>query len=345
MVGTVRADRLLAITLLLQARGGMSAPQLARRLEVSVRTIYRDVEALSTAGIPVYVERGPTGGVRLLDGYRTDLTGLSPGEAEALFLLEIPGPLDQLGEASELAQARRKLLAALPQGRRPVAERLRRRVHVDTTGWDQSPVHAPHLATIADAVLSDRRIAMSYVRSDNREVERRVDPLGLVLKAGIWYLVGYAGRWDVVYRLSRVRSVEVLAAPCRRPPDFDLAGYWDRWLDDFESYRGGTKVRIRADQATAVDLPRQLGEAVRGRVLAAAAAAAAAGGDSAFELDLVFESVDEARTSLLGLGAAVEVLSPGELRAEMARAAAGVVRLYAGEAAAAPPRPAGDVRG
>jgi predicted DNA-binding transcriptional regulator YafY len=319
----------------------MSAPQLARQMEVSVRTIYRDVEALSAAGIPVYVERGPNGGVRLLDGYRTDLTGLSPGEAEALFLLDIPGPLDQLGEASELAQARRKLLAALPQGRSPVAERLRQRVHVDTTGWDQAPVHAPYLATIADAVLSGRRIAMSYVRSDNREVERRVDPLGLVLKAGIWYLVGYVGRWDVVYRLSRVRSVEVLAAPCRRPPDFDLAGYWDTWLDNFESYRGGTKVRIRAEPATAAELPRQLGEAVRGQVLAAAAAA---GEDAAFELDLVFESVDEARISLLGLGAAVEVLSPAQLRAEMARAAAGVVRLYAGEGSPALPRPAGDVR-
>jgi len=334
----VRADRLLAITLLLQARGGMSAPELARHLEVSVRTIYRDVEALSGAGIPVYVERGPRGGVWLIDGYRTDLTGLSPGEAEALFLLDIPGPIDQLGVASELKQARHKLAAALPQGRRPVAERLRQRVHVDTTGWDQAPVPASHLATVADAVLTDRRIAMTYVRSDNVEVQRRVDPLGLVLKGGIWYLVGYAGRWDVVYRLSRVRSVEVLPDPCRRPPDFELAGYWDRWLADFQSWRGGTTVRVRLDRLAAAELPRHLGEAVRGQVLAGVAAAR----NGPVELELFFESVADARSSLLGLAGAVEVVSPAELRAELARAAAEVVRLYAGDRgdpSAGPPPP------
>jgi predicted DNA-binding transcriptional regulator YafY len=323
----MRADRLLAITLLLQNRGGMSAPELARHLEVSTRTIYRDVDALGTAGIPVYVDRGAQGGIRLLDGYQTDLTGLSPGEAEALFLMGIPGPLDQLGLSSDMEGARRKLLAALPQIRKPSAERLRQRVHVDTAGWDRAALHAPHLAAVARAVLSERRLTMVYVRSDNREVRRTVDPLGLVLKTGIWYLVGLSGRWDVVYRLSRVRSVEVLDQPSRRPYDFDLVGYWTQWLTDFESRLESLKVRIRVDRVVASDLPRYLGESVRGQVLAAATAAPS----GQLELDLTFESVEEARKSLLGLGASVEVLSPSELRAEMARAAADLTRLYSAD--------------
>jgi predicted DNA-binding transcriptional regulator YafY len=323
----VRADRLLAITLLLQARGGMSAPELAGHLEVSTRTIYRDVEALSTAGIPVYVERGAQGGIRLLDGYHTDLTGLSPGEAEALFLMGIPGPLDELGLAPEMDAARRKLLAALPQARRPLAQRLRHRVHVDTVGWDKAPVHTSHLVTIAQAVLTERRITMVYVRGDdNREVRRTVDPLGVVLKAGIWYLVAISSKYDLVFRISRVRSVTVLDQPARRPHDFDLPAYWAHWLKDLESRRGGVAVRIRVDAVVAAELPRHLGEAVRSQVLDAAPSAA-----GQLELDLVFDSIQEARMSLLGLGAAMEVLSPVELRAEMARAAREVLTVYTDE--------------
>jgi predicted DNA-binding transcriptional regulator YafY len=327
----VRADRLLAITLLLQARGGMSAPELARHLEVSTRPIYRDVDALGTAGIPVYVDRGAQGGVRLLEGYRTDLTGLSPGEAEALFLMGVPGPLDELGLAPEMEGARRKLLAALPQARRPLAERLRHRVHVDTVGWDQAPVHATHLATIAQAVLSERRISMVYVRADNREVKRTVDPLGVVLKAGIWYLVSLSGKYDVVFRVSRVRSVTVGDQPARRPHDFDLPGYWEQWLADFESRKGSVSVRIRLDPVVAAELPRHLGEAVRSKVLDAVA------DHGQLEIDLIFDSIVEARTSLLGLGPDIEVVSPAELRAEMARTAREVTKLYEADALAGHP--------
>jgi predicted DNA-binding transcriptional regulator YafY len=320
----VRADRLLAITLLLQARGGMSAPELAGHLEVSTRTIYRDVDALSTAGIPVYVERGAQGGIRLLDGYHTDLTGLSPGEAEALFLMGIPGPLDELGLTPEMEGARRKLLAALPQARRPLAERLRHRVHVDTVGWDKAPVRTTHLVTIAQAVLTERRITMVYVRGDdNREVRRTVDPLGVVLKAGIWYLVAISSKYDLVFRLSRVRSVTVLDQRARRPHDFDLPAYWQQWLKDFESRKGSVAVHIRVAAVVADELPRHLGEAVRSQLLDATASPA-----GHLELDLVFDSIEEARTSLLGLGSDIEVLSPAELRAEMARAARQVLQVY-----------------
>src|SRR5438132_4297998 len=269
-VAAVRADRLVSIVLLLQGRGGMSAPELARRLEVSVRTIYRDLDALSTAGVPVYTERGKAGGVRLLDGYRTDLTGLSPGEAEALFLLGLPGPLDQLGFGPVLEGAQRKLLAALPPTRRRGAERTRQRVHVDATGWDRQPGAVPHLAAIAGALWQDRRLRMSYVRSDNAERERLVGPLGLVLKAGNWYLVGSVideSNALRVFRASRVRSLEVLDEDYRRPDDFDLASFWDQWLAALGWDQDDYPARLRCDAEAAADLPRFLGEAVRARVL------------------------------------------------------------------------------
>jgi predicted DNA-binding transcriptional regulator YafY len=307
----------------------MSAPELARHLEVSTRTIYRDVDALGTAGIPVYVDRGAQGGIRLLEGYRTDLTGLSPGEAESLFLMGIPGPLDELGLAPDMDAARHKLLAALPQARRPLAERLSQRVHVDTRGWDRAPLQTPHLATLAQAVLTDRRLTMVYLRGeDNREVRRTVDPLGLALKAGIWYLVAISGRWDVVFRVSRIRSVQILDERARRPHDFDLAAYWASWLADFESRRGGTTVHLRIDPVVVADLPRLLGEAVRTQVLDASA-----DGRGWLDLEVAFDSIHEARTALLGLGASVEVVSPDELRAEMARAAREVAELYVGQPA------------
>jgi predicted DNA-binding transcriptional regulator YafY len=190
-------------------------------------------------------------------------------------------------------------------------------------------VHATHLATIAGAVLGERRLSMIYVRADNREVKRIVDPLGVVLKAGIWYLVAILGKWDVVFRLSRVRSVTLLDQPARRPHDFDLPGYWKQWLADFESRKGSVAVRIRVDPVVSAELPRQLGEAVRTKVLDAAPSER-----GQLEIDLIFGSIAEARTSLLGLGRDIEVLSPPELRAEMGRAAREVLDLYAGEATA-----------
>ena len=278
---------------------GMSAPELARHLEVSTRTIYRDVEALGTAGIPVYLERGANGGIRLLEGYRTDLTGLSPGEAEALFLMGVPGPLDKLGLSPELPEARRKLLAALPQGRHRLAERLHQRIHVDTTSWDQGPPHAAQLATVARAVLTDRRLALVYVRADNREVNRSVDPLGLALKGGIWYLVALFGRWDTVYRVSRIRSAELVDEPARRPYDFDLAAYWAAWVEDLGSRRAEVTVHVRLGPEAAAELPRRLGEALRTQILQAGAAPqilrAGAAPAGAIELALVFESVEDAR--------------------------------------------------
>jgi predicted DNA-binding transcriptional regulator YafY len=319
----MRADRLVAIVLLLQARGGLSAPALAEELEVSVRTIYRDVDALSAAGIPVYATRGPQGGVRLLDGYRTDLTGLSPGEAEALFLMGIPGPMDELGLGSALDAVQRKVLAALPAAGRLTAERVRQRILVDATGWDRSPRALPWLPTIAEAVWSGRCLTMDYIRSDNRHVRHRVDPRGLVLKAGQWYLVGWVGKWDVTFRVSRVRSAEVLDELSTGPEDFDLSAYWQNWLVEFGSQRGGLDVHLRVAPDAIDQLPRFLGEDVRAKTLEARADPSAW-----LELDLTFDSLEEARAQLLGLGTDIVVEEPLELREELARVAAQIVAQY-----------------
>jgi predicted DNA-binding transcriptional regulator YafY len=176
----MRASPLLAILLLLQSRGRMSAPQLSEELEVSVCTIYRDLEALSAAGVPVYAETGPKGGVHLIEGYQTRLTGLNAEEAEALLLAGVPGPLGDLGPGAAVIGGQRKLLAALPPGLRAHATRARERCHLDLGGWFQRQVVPPALGQAATAVWEDRRMAMSYEPDVGPPWTREVDPLGLV---------------------------------------------------------------------------------------------------------------------------------------------------------------------
>src|SRR5271157_6449116 len=208
----MRASRLISILLLLQTRNRLTAQELADELEVSVRTVYRDVEELSASGIPVFAERGTHGGFRLVEGYRTRLTGLTPEEAEAHFLSGYPGPAAQLGLGTVLAAAQLKVLAALPPELRSRASRLRQRFHLDAPGWFQEPDAVPHLQRIAEAVWSDRRLHMHYRRGadDGVLVERVVDPLGLVLKGGIWYLVARIDTGFRTYRVSRILDLDLL---------------------------------------------------------------------------------------------------------------------------------------
>jgi predicted DNA-binding transcriptional regulator YafY len=316
----------MAIVLLLQARGDMAAPELAEELEVSTRTIYRDVEALSGAGVPVYAERGAGGGIRLLDGYRTDLTGMSPGEAETLFLMGMPGPLDELGLGGVSDAAQRKLLAALPAAGRATAERVRQRVHVDATGWDRAPRRMTWLPVVARAVWGERRMEMTYVRADNRELQYSVDPLGLVLKGGQWYLVALVGDYDVTFRISRIRHAEVGDEAVKRPKDFDLAAYWAESVKEFDEHRAQVQVRLRVHVSHADDLPRLLGEGLRFQLDERLPDASS---DGFVVLDLSYESLSDARADLLGVGPSIEVVEPAELRTEIADVAARVVELYA----------------
>jgi predicted DNA-binding transcriptional regulator YafY len=320
----MRASRLVSLMLLLQTRGRLTAAELAAELEVSVRTIYRDVDALSEAGVPIYAERGPHGGVRLVDGYRTRLTGLTDGEAEALFLSGLPGPAAELGLGTVVAAARLKVLAALPPELRARASRINQRFHLDAPGWFQSSEAAPYLQTLSTAVWEDRRIALQYGRSDGRSVERQLEPLGLVLKGGIWYLVAGTGGQPRTYRVSRIASVTLLESRFERPDAFDLGRYWSESIAAYESSveRVEVTLRIRPDRI------ESLGEVVGDRAMARATPTGEPDRDGWTRLRVRMEWPSEAHRQLLRLGPDVEVLAPPEVRTRIAEAARGVLSRY-----------------
>src|SRR5918992_3756366 len=215
----MRASRLVALMLLLQTRGQLTAVELAERLEVSERTVQRDAQALAEAGVPVVSVRGPAGGYRLERGYRTKLTGLDGAEAEALFV----GPAAELGLGRELAAARLKLLASLPAELQERAGRAAQLFHVDMRGWFREEDRVPNLPVIAGALWRGRRLDIRY-REGQNVVARRLDPLGLILKAGVWDLLAQRRGEERVYRVSRIVSARERAEPAPpRPPDFDLA--------------------------------------------------------------------------------------------------------------------------
>ncbi len=329
----MRASRLLSTLLLLQTRGRMTAQELADELEVSVRTVYRDVLALGAAGVPVYADRGPTGGYQLLDGYRTRLTGLSGDEAESLFLAGIPGPAAELGLGTVLAAAQLKLLAALPPELRTRAGRIRERFHLDAPNWFHEADEVPYLAVVAEAVWNQHPILVRYQRAGRAgERTRTLEPLGVVLKAGVWYLVARAvdlpARADQVltYRIARILELEMQPDQhFERPADFDLAAYWRSWSDSYESnvYRAEAILRLT---------PRglQLVHYLMGPAVSRAATASASlpDADGWIRVVLPIESVEHALAEFLRLGTEAEVLSPPELRARMHEAATALTKLY-----------------
>ncbi|GEP12477.1 hypothetical protein MMMDOFMJ_4395 [Methylobacterium gnaphalii] len=226
MVGeAVRASRMLSILITLQAKGRVTATELAEACEVSVRTIYRDIDALSSSGVPVYADRGPEGGFRLLDGYRVRLNGLSPSEAGALFLSGLPGPAAALGLDAAMIAAQNKLMTALPADLRGDADRMQERFHLDAPGWFGEAEQPTNLRAIASAVLRGTLVDMRY-QSWRSQKERRVAPLGLVLKGGSWYLAGQADGTVRTYRIARVLHCTPLDTGFDRPKNFDLAAYW-----------------------------------------------------------------------------------------------------------------------
>ena len=328
----MRASRLVALLLLLQTRGRMTGDALAAVLEVSVRTIYRDIEALSMAGVPVFAERGPGGGVQLIDGYRTRLTGLSGEEAEALFLSGLEGPAAQLGLGSVLAAAQIKVEAALPPELRARSSRLRERFHLEAPGWFRQIEPVPFLGPAADALWSDRRLRMGYPRAGGI-VERTVDPLGLVLKAGTWYLVARREGAIRTYRVSRIDGARILEERFERPEGFDLAHYWVDSTAAFERELDRVVIRIRIEPDALDDLAYAVGNAHR---LGPPEPGSGTDAEGRIELSLRHESLGVAHDDLLRLGAAVEVLEPPELRAMLTETTRRMAERYAGDPSARP---------
>ncbi len=320
----MRADRLLSILMLLQARGRMTAQQLAAELEVSQRTIYRDIDALCIAGVPIYAERGTGGGYALLDDYRTNLTGLTESEVRALFMLSIPAPLDQLGVSQELKTALLKLSAALPAPRRRDKERVRQRVHLDATWWFQAKEPVPHLPTIQKAVWQDRTLHLTYRLPFGAQVERLAAPYGLVAKAGVWYLVYGLNGGVHVLRISRVLDARLGDETFQRPPDFDLARFWEKSCADYEANRPSYPISVRVAPNLLPELPLFFGDHVRHDI----AQADPPDQEGWVRLTLVFESFEAARERILGFGRAVEVLAPRALRQSVLDFAQQIVALY-----------------
>jgi predicted DNA-binding transcriptional regulator YafY len=374
----VRADRLISLVLLLQARGRTTARSLASELQVSVRTIYRDLEALSAAGVPVLAESGPGGGCQLLDGYRFPLRGLRPEEAEALLILGVPSAIRELGleRAAVAAQRQIRITSGLggpragdgPAGE-PGAAAL---VHLDMPAWFRGDEEVPYLTVLAEALRRGRQVALGYPRGTDQagdgglgphgagradaETVRRGDggpgqraqgcadpvpvrpgdsgpgpasprvvgPLGLVNKAGRWYLAAASGRRVVVFRVGRISSARVLDQPFDRPADFNLAEFWDRWSAEFTRSRPRLPVRLRASPEALAVFGEVFGDAVR----PALDAALPPDGQGWQVVTLSFEHERAAAQRLAGFGGRVEVLAPPSVRELLLAAAQEILDRY-----------------
>jgi len=319
----MRASRLLSILMLLQARGRMSANAMAREFGVSVRTIYRDVDELSASGVPVYADKGRAGGFQLLDGYRTQLTGMTPQEAGSLFLAGIPGPAAELGKGEQLRAAQLKLLAALPRQMQADAHSSGARFHLDPVGWFKGAEQVELLPAIADALWSDRLIAVRY-KSWNETVERKLAPLGLVLKSGAWYLVAQADKSVRTYRVGSIQQLSVSETSFKRPAKFDLAKFWNESSRRFEQslFRGEAVLDVTEKGLRSLSF---LGPIV---ATAAQKSATPTSRPGWTRVTIPIETIEYSSGELLKLGAAAEVLEPTELRERMRHLTQELAALY-----------------
>lgn len=307
----MRADRLLSLLMLLQTRGRMTASRLADELEVSERTVYRDLYALRVAGFPVYTERGPSGGCRLEETFRNRLTGLNASETEALFMTSIPAPLVELGVAPSLKGALLKLAAALPAGREDAQERVRQRIHLDPLPWSYAAQPTPHLATLHRAAFDDCLVDVTFQRIQRIRSDQRIAPYGLVAKATAWHVVwaGQDGRMRVD-RVDRVLEARITEIGFDRPPDFDLPAFWQAWCLQHAANRPRFLVTLRADDTVAALAGEQWGDSVE--------SIEETSGDDRRLLRVSFASLEDARAQFLALGGAVEVIEPRALRLSLA---------------------------
>ncbi|GAA1407725.1 helix-turn-helix transcriptional regulator [Catellatospora coxensis] len=323
----MKASRLVSLLLTLQQRRSVRAAELASLFEVSVRTVYRDVAALQAAGVPLWTEPGRAGGIRLLEGWRTRLDGLTGAEAAALFAGAAPEALAELGLGSVLLTAQAKVLATLPEPLRDQARTIAQRFHLDAPGWFHRGEELPHLMTVAEAVWEQRRITVRYRRADG-SVRRELEPYGLVLKAGVWYLVARVPADDAVrtYRLARVVAVEARGELFERPERFRLAQWWAESAASFDRSLLRDLVRLRVSPRGLRLLPLVTDPAARGEAVRHTGPPDAQGW---CEVELAVESPAVALGQLLPLGAEVEILAPARLRAEFAAVGAAIAARHA----------------
>ncbi len=320
----MRADRLISIILLLQNHPRMTAQELSDELEVSTRTIYRDILALNSAGIPLYSDRGPGGGIALLDSYRTTLTGMSEGEAQALFMINIPHVLIELGVGQNLKSALLKLAGALPAGQQLEQARTKQRIYLDSTTWDEPVNPSAHLGSIHQAIWQDRCIRLVYQGSFDTQLEFELEPLGLVAKMNSWYLVGRYHGFVRVFNMAEILKVDLLEVNFRRADNFDLVAFWKSWCKASRDRRPVYLVSLRIDPKLVTRLRLYLGEAIKYTVRE---------DPDAVEQDwrlvtVEYENFFQARESVMSFGSAAEILEPEPLRLGVIDFAHRIVEFY-----------------
>lgn len=316
----MRADRLLKMMLLLQTRGKYTAEELANALEVSVRTIYRDVNALSISGIPIYTDKGPGGGIQLIEDYRTSLTGFSEDEVKALFMLNVPGAMISLGVSDEIQRALLKLSASLPASLQEAHTRVRQRIIIDTdwlkTGKDPAP---SYLRSLYQAVWQDRCIRVIINYAFGYRAQRILEAYGLVSRGEQWYLVCRVANHFKVFSLLQFESLEVLEETFQRAIDFDLAAFWQTWFDGLGIDIGySAKLLIKAQVLDYLRKTNSVNISDEDEL----------SGDGKKITTLRFDDFSHALKTILGLGNAVEVLDPLALRMSVADYARQIMKVY-----------------
>ncbi|MBD2872325.1 helix-turn-helix transcriptional regulator [Paenibacillus arenilitoris] len=317
----MRAGRLLSIVLLMQNYGKLTAKELAEKLEVSERTILRDMDSLSGAGVPVYAERGQRGGWALSEGYRTNLTGMRAEELASVLVASQSGLLGDLGIEKHFEAAVQKLLAASPDEASKDAALARQKIHIDGAGWHRSNETAPLLSVVQEAVWEERKLRIAYGREDG-PAERVVHPLGLVAKRSVWYLVAESEGELRTYRISRLTAAETLAERFERRPGFDLAACWEQSISEFKRRLPKYPAKVKVREATAGRLAKE-------RFVRLAEPMPADGGWMVAEAE--FETLESACEIVLSFGRRIEVLEPEELRAMVRAEAAASAALHEGE--------------
>ena len=320
----MRADRLISIVMLLQTHEKMTADELSQELEVSTRTIYRDVTALNIAGIPIYTDRGPGGGISLIESYRTTLTGMSEAEARALFTLSIPQSLVELGMGNTLKSALLKLSAALPPGQQATQIHTQQRIYLDSTSWNEPTKPSAQLGVIHQAVWEDRQVRLIYRGSFDTQLGFIIEPLGLVAKMNVWHLVARDKGYVRVFKVGNILDVDLLDRKFSRQSDFDLAKFWKEWCTSTQNQRDTYCARLRVTQTLLKYLHFHLGEAVKFTLVDPAPA----DNRGWREVSIQYENFFEARESILSFGRAAEVLEPEALRLSVIDFAAQIVDFY-----------------